>query len=130
MVMGGTLMQLAMPTAFAVYFARRRQGYGLSFTLFWLAVNCFNIAIYCRDATVKTLQLISIGGDGENTIHDWEYMLNRWHLLRHAWDVAAGFVVLGLLLLLATLAVGLYAAVYREDAPPPAPCDDFLHEAR
>lgn len=125
-VLGGTLFQLALPTAFAVYFARRRQGYGLAFALFWVAQNCFDVAVYVRDAPVKVLPLLSIGGDEENTIHDWEYLLNRAHALSHAGDVAYTFVFVGGLLLLATAVVGLWASVVRDTAPPPAPVENFL----
>ncbi len=100
-VLGGTLMQLIIPAAIAVYFLQQRQGHAATVTLVWLAQSLFNVSVYVRDARVQALPLL---GDG---LHDWNYLLAGLHLL--AWDRAISGLVylLGLVTLLAAIIGGL-----------------------
>jgi putative component of toxin-antitoxin plasmid stabilization module len=86
MVMGGTVGQLFVPTAFTAYFFLRRELYSAAVTLFWAGQNLFNISVYIRDARAMDLPLVSLGGG--DAIHDWNYMLSGIGLLRH--DQAVG----------------------------------------
>jgi hypothetical protein len=83
--LGGTLMQLLVPAAFVVYFARRGDRYGSSVLLWWVAQNCWNISVYVKDARAEELPLV---GGGE---HDWNYLLGRAGLLEH--DQALGTLI-------------------------------------
>ena len=60
--------------------------------------------MYVKDARARILPLIG----GEDTIHDWHWLLNRTHLL--AWDQVIGNLVYatGLLALLGCILGGLY----------------------
>jgi hypothetical protein len=51
--LGGTLFQLIMPSAFIVYFARRRDAHAASVALWWVAQNFWNISVYIADARRK-----------------------------------------------------------------------------
>ena len=86
-VLGGTLGQLFVPSAFAVYFYFRREFFSSAVSLFWAGQNFFGISVYIKDARAMDLPLVSVGG-GEDTIHDWNYMLSKLGLLR--WDHALG----------------------------------------
>lgn len=69
--LGGTLLQLIFPAAFIWYFQRRGDRYAASVALWWLAQNCWNIAVYVKDAQAQELPLV---GGGE---HDWAYLLDE-----------------------------------------------------
>ena len=96
--LGGTLFQLALPAAFAVYFWRRADRHAASVALWWVAQNCWNISVYVRDARTQLLPLV---GGGE---HDWAYLLGQLGWLQH--DRA-----LALDVWLAGVAIYLYAVV-------------------
>jgi len=113
-VMGGTIGQLFVPIAFTVYFFLRREFFSSSVTLFWTGQNLFNISVYIRDAQAMALPLVSIGG-GEDTIHDWNYLLSRFGLLR--WDRQIGGLVygLGLLIVIASVVLAGYWSFKRTE---------------
>jgi hypothetical protein len=77
-VAGGSLMQLIVPAAFAVYFFRRGQFYSAALVLFWLGQSMLNVAVYAGDALALELPLIG----GEDSLHDWNYMLDRLGMLQ------------------------------------------------
>lgn len=97
--LGGTLMQLAIPAAIAGYFYWQKERYGFSVTLFWVAQNLFNVAVYVGDARSQALPLVGGG------IHDWNYLLGRTGLLEHDTGIAGLLRLLGWVLML--LSVGL-----------------------
>jgi hypothetical protein len=112
-VMGGTIGQLFVPVAFTVYFFLRRELFSSAVTLFWTGQNLFNISVYVKDAQAMALPLVSVGG-GEDTIHDWHYLLSHAGLLR--WDRQAGTLVYGLGLLVVAASV-VMAGYYSVDRP-------------
>jgi len=52
----------------------------------WLAVSLGQLAVYIADARAESLDLVSFSPEGGG--HDWNYLLERWNLLRS--DVAIG----------------------------------------
>lgn len=114
MVIGGTLGQLLVPAGIMVYFYLRRELYSSSVMLFWVGQNLFNISVYVKDAQAMALPLVSIGG-GEDTIHDWNYLLSKFGLLR--WDQTVGNIayILGLLTIAASVVVGFYLSFQKEE---------------
>ncbi|HEV2147881.1 MAG TPA: hypothetical protein VGR37_10805 [Longimicrobiaceae bacterium] len=120
-VLGGTLMQLLFPLAFAVHFHRSRQPFAASVSVAWLGESFFSVARYAADARAQVLPLV--GGDDAG--HDWAYMLGRLGLLQHDHSVAQAIRAAGALLLLGAV-MGALKAVH---APLPAsPSADPLHE--
>ena len=94
-VLGGTLLQLIMPSAFVWYFARRGDQHAASVALWWVAQNLWNVSVYVGDARRQELPLV---GGGE---HDWAYLLEAAGLLERDQLVGgmvrlAGAVVFGL----------------------------------
>jgi hypothetical protein len=71
MFLGGTVGQLAFPTAAAVAFVRRGQLVPLAVALLWMGVNLADIGRYMADAEARALPLLT----GEPASHDW------WNLL-------------------------------------------------
>jgi hypothetical protein len=103
MVAGGTLLQLFVPFALAVYFAFRRQPMGTAFCAFFFFEQFLPIAIYMADARAQELPLLTVG-DSEDVIHDWFYLFSHAGLLEHDTQIAGVFRILGWLGMLATVA--------------------------
>jgi len=103
-VLGGSLLQLLFPVAFAAHFAWRRQPYAAAVCAWWVAQNGWDVAIYVADARAEELPLV---GGGE---HDWAWLLDRWELL-HADHAIAGVLHHGSsVLALLALATALVSA--------------------
>jgi len=66
-----------VPAVFVGYFARTRQRYAASVTMAWVGVNLLNVSRYIGDARAQQLPLLG----GEDSIHDWWYLLINWDLL-------------------------------------------------
>lgn len=78
MVLGGSLGEIIIPIIFLVYFHRRYQTPGVIFSLWWLSVAVYDVAIYIADARARLLPLIG-GQEG----HDWAYLLERFGLIHY-----------------------------------------------
>jgi hypothetical protein len=104
MVMGGTLMQLAVPFLLSISFAWRGQTAGAIFCLFFFFENFIGIALYMGDARDKAIPLVSPGvASDEVTGHDWEYIFGHLGLLEHDRQIAAVVRVLGWIGMLAVV---------------------------
>ncbi len=102
-VAGGTLLQLFVPLALAVYFFFQRQLPGTVFAGFFFFENFLSVGTYMADARRLELPLVSLGGS-EDVQHDWTYLLGTAGLLQY--DTAIGGFVrfLGWLGMLGTIA--------------------------
>jgi hypothetical protein len=89
MVMGGTILQLFVPLAIAVYFVFQRHLRGAAFAAFFFFENFLQIGNYMADARAQQLPLVNIGG-GEG-IHDWGYLFAKLGVINH--DVGIGHTV-------------------------------------
>jgi len=105
-ILGGSLMQVLIPAAIVAYFVWHRQPYSAAVTLFWVAQSLFNVSVYAKDARAQDLPLLG----GEDTLHDWNYILGRLNLLR--WDQALGNVIytVGLVTLGVSVCWGFYCS--------------------
>jgi len=86
-IAGGTLLQLLVPLAIAVYFVLQRQLPGTVFAAFFFFENFLNVGTYMADARRQELRLVTIG-DPENVEHDWTFLFGKVGLLQH--DTALG----------------------------------------
>ena len=84
-VFGGSLFQVLVPLAFVSYFLVRRDGFAAAVVTGWVAASLGNVALYVADARAQELPLLG----GENTIHDWWYLLTEWDLIAQDRDIAA-----------------------------------------
>lgn len=87
MVLGGSLTQVVMPLLFALYFWRSGQRFAACITLFWVSFNLLDTAVYIADARAMLLPLLG----GDNSIHDWNYLLSALGWLK-ADGLIAGIV--------------------------------------
>jgi hypothetical protein len=76
-ILGGSLFQVVVPLVFVGYFARTKQRYAAAVTMAWVGVNLLNVSRYIGDARAQALPLLG----GEDSIHDWWYLLINWDLL-------------------------------------------------
>ena len=110
MMLGGTLMQLAMPAAFCIHFLRHDQPRSADVCLFWIGLNLLHIGRYAADARAQELPLV---GSGE---HDWTYLLDAVGLLRFDLPVGAVIDAAGCALM-ALSGYALWSRHLRRDAP-------------
>jgi len=97
-ILGGTLLELIVPSACAAAFFFRREKTGVAFCLFWLFENLLYIGHYMATARTMDIELV---GSGE---HDWEILFTRWGLLVHDQQIGHATQALGWLGMLATVA--------------------------
>lgn len=102
--LGGTLFQLIVPAAFVVSFWRRADRYAAAVALWWVAQNCWHIAVYVADARAEELELV---GGGE---HDWAYLLGRWGWLARDQAIARGVHGVGVLIFLVAIGGAAWVA--------------------
>jgi hypothetical protein len=77
LTLGGSLFQVVVPTVFVGYFAWTRQRFAAAITLSWVVASLLNVALYVGDAQAQELPLLG----GENTVHDWWFLLTEWDQL-------------------------------------------------
>jgi hypothetical protein len=71
-VLGGTLLQLAVPLVCAAHFLREGRRFEPWVCVFWAGESLMYTAFYMADAVAMALPLV---GGGE--IHDWNWLLGR-----------------------------------------------------
>ncbi|HWP85491.1 MAG TPA: hypothetical protein VNN17_09900 [Terriglobia bacterium] len=114
---GGTLLELLVPAALALYFALHRQTTATAFAAFFFFENFLYISVYMADARAQELPLVTVG-DPDQGGHDWFLIFARWGLLHYDRSIAAAVKALGWLGMLATM--GWLTYRYRQSAPPPS----------
>ena len=102
-VLGGTLAQLLIPAAFVVALWRQGDRHGASVPLWWLGQNCWNIAVYVKDARSQLLPLV---GGGE---HDWALLLGQAGLLHRDFAIGNAVALTGFLVYTGSIILGVRA---------------------
>jgi len=97
--LGGTLMQIILPSIIAAYFFRYNYRTGVQFSLLWLGQNFINISVYAADARAQKLPLLG----GKKVYHDWHYLLSELGLLNS--DYVVGYTFLGIAIIIFFVAV-------------------------
>jgi hypothetical protein len=110
-VAGGSLFQVFVPAVFVAYFYWRGQIYSAALVLFWMGESLLNVSVYAGDALALQLPLLG----GEDSIHDWNYLLSSTGLLPSTHKIAAAIRIAGTLAILAALFFALKHA-RRDDA--------------
>jgi hypothetical protein len=105
--LGGTIFQLFIPMALALYFLYRRQKYESAFCGLWFGESMMYMARYIGDAQEQILPLI--GG-----IHDWNWMLSRMGLLSSCETIELFFHVVASIIALTSVAYMLYNSFRRK----------------
>ena len=103
-ILGGSLFQVIVPAAFVGYFAKTRQRYAASVTMAWVGVNLLNVSRYIGDARAQELPLLG----GEDSIHDWWYLLINWDLLPRDTAIARWVHFFGVVAFLSAVIGGVF----------------------
>lgn len=105
-VFGGTLGQWAMPALIAAaLLVKNRDPFGASLGAWLLGASLMDVAPYAWDALDPRLTLLG-GGTGNDSFHDWVWLLDTAGQLgrAHAWGTF--FHAMGCVVMLAALAWG------------------------
>ncbi|MDY0084020.1 MAG: hypothetical protein RBR74_12625 [Ignavibacteriaceae bacterium] len=97
--LGGTLMQIILPSIIFFYFFRSGYRTGMQFSLLWLGQNFINISVYAADAQAQRLPLLG----GNRVYHDWHYLLGEIGLLQ--FDAEVGYFFFGIAILIFIVAI-------------------------
>jgi hypothetical protein len=87
MIAGGSLFQVIMPAIFVGYFIRQKNYYSAAMVLFWVGESILNVSVYAGDSLALQLPLLG----GQDSIHDWNYMLGQLGMLKSTPKIA-GFI--------------------------------------
>jgi len=111
MIAGGSLFQVIIPLAFVLYFFKKGDTYSAALVMFWVGESVLNVSVYAGDAV--SLQLPLLGG--QDSVHDWNYMLERLGLLNSTAAIAGALRLLGMLIILAGAIRSLMDALFHSD---------------
>jgi hypothetical protein len=101
LMLGGTLMQLILPSLLIIYGLRAHRLVWTQFFMCFLAQNLINISVYAGDAVTMKLHLLGPPG----AKHDWHYLLMKYNMLDMTDDISMFFFVMaGITFLIAILA--------------------------
>jgi hypothetical protein len=76
-ILGGSLLEILIPLAVTLHFARSKQFFAAAFGCWWLATTLISVSIYASDAQERLLPLIT----GDVATHDWFNLLSQLNLL-------------------------------------------------
>jgi hypothetical protein len=107
MIAGGSLWQVIMPALFVAYFYYHERPYSAALTLFWVGQSILNVSVYAADSLALQLPLIG----GEDSLHDWNYMLERLGLLGQTAKIGGLLRLCGTLVIVAAIFFGLKFSV-------------------
>ena len=96
MIAGGSLFQVIMPTLFVGYFWYHHNYYSAAMVLFWVGQSILNVAVYAADSQVLLLPLLG----GQDSTHDWNYMLGSLGLLPSTLKIAWTIRIVGTVVIL------------------------------
>jgi hypothetical protein len=100
--LGGTISQLMLPFLLLLYFLKRKEWLSASFCLFWFGENFLNISKYVADARAMVLPLVGGG------IHDWNFLLSKWSLLKYDHAIAKAMFVIGSVFMTVSIASAFF----------------------
>ncbi len=101
--LGGTLMQIFIPSLLVWYFFSNYYKTGVQFSLLWLGQNFINISVYAADARAQKLPLLG----GNRVYHDWHYILGQLGILQYDHIVGEVFVVLAIIIFIVAVLMPL-----------------------
>ena len=102
-ILGGTLLQLLVPLALAVYFLLRRHTTGTAFAVFFFFESFLNVGVYMADARRQALQYVTVGDPG-SAEHDWDVLFSGIGLLEKDTVIGGAMRVLGWMGMLGSVA--------------------------
>lgn len=105
-IAGGSLFQVIVPAVFAVYFYYQKKYFSGALLLFMVGESLINVSVYAGDAFLMQLPLLG----GDDSIHDWNWMLDRMGWINHTREIAGAIRALGTLTILGASVLSLLTA--------------------
>ena len=105
--LGGSLMQIIIPSLFVYYYAHIRKKTGFQLSMIWLGENLINISVYAADARTRRLPLLG----GNKVYHDWAYLLGRINMLEYDDLIGKIFYFTGIIIFIISLLAPIYIKV-------------------
>lgn len=110
--LGGSLNQVLVPAICTAAFVRQRQPAAAAVALFWTGENVVDVGIYAADGRDMRLPLLA-----EGLTHDWNFILSALSLRNSAETIGRLIFVVGVLVMVAALALLAWDLVLRWNAP-------------
>ena len=110
-VLGGSLTQVALPLLFVIYFYYQDQKYSAALTLFWVGENMVNVSVYAGDSIKMQLPLLF----GDNSIHDWNWLLIYTGQLHHTTIIAGTIYWIGVITMVLAAAGSIYFSLQSDE---------------
>lgn len=107
MIAGGSLFQVIVPLVFVAYFLWNRKYFSAALVLFWVGESILYVAIYAADSLALQLPLVG----GEDAIHDWNYLLGHFGMLKQTAKIAGFIRFLGTLCIIAAAVWSIKASL-------------------
>ncbi len=107
--LGGTIMQLVIPSMFVVYYFLHNKRISTQIFLIWLGQNLINVSIYAADARAQKLPLLG----GKKVYHDWTYLLGEIGLLEYDAVVGQIFYFLAIVAFIISILIPLLIGDYK-----------------
>lgn len=101
--LGGTLMQILLPSLIVWFFFSKYYRTGVQFALLWLGQNFLNIGVYAKDAREEMLPLLG----GNRVYHDWNYLLGETGMLHFDDAVGYAFLITGIIIFIVAVLMPL-----------------------
>jgi hypothetical protein len=122
MIAGGSLFQVIVPTVFVIYFYKNRKPYSAALVMFWAGESLLNVSVYAGDSVALQLPLLG----GQDSVHDWNYMLDHLGLLNQTPAIAGSIRLLATLVILAAAVLSLKSATVTAKDPLDDHPEEFL----
>lgn len=106
-ILGGTLIQLILPTLIVIYGLINQKDKIIQLSMYWLGFSYLDTSVYAADAYYKQLPLL---GNLPATAHDFANLLSHLNILDHYKLVANSFFYIGCVILILAIAVPYFSA--------------------
>lgn len=103
-VLAGSGLQIALPLFITLYFFYKKQYVSGSLCLLWVGQNFINVSVYAADALSMELPLLG----GDNSLHDWNYLLNEMGWIFYTQKVASTLSTVGFIIIFIASVLSLY----------------------
>ncbi len=105
-ILGGSLLQILIPSVISGYFFYTKQPYAGAVALCWTGENFWDVSIYIKDAQLRLLPLLG----GENVLHDWHFLLLDLRLLTQGQLIGGIAYAIGVIIYAIAIFTGVYYA--------------------
>lgn len=106
---GGTLLEIGIPVAAAIYLlVKQRDPFGAAVCVFWMGTALVGAGVYAADARAQALPLVSPFGPVDVDSHDWTVMLLKVGRLSQDQQIGAALRGSGLLAMAVALGAGAW----------------------